>query len=314
MAKIETDVIQRITSRLGKSAGSREEAVNAVDYDWRQCHHYSPAALTAIKGVAEKAAAAISDKLTDLFHSKPEITVSSVEQLFARELTENQAQIPALMLHFKSAKGKTCGFVGFASETAVKWAATLLGDDNKKEPSASLSELEETLLLDMTSAIGQILAKSISAAGGAAITVSVQFEKSGAHQLDPFSDVCKIVFGVKTREAVSQMDLVLLCEILDSAVGMGTKTVTEATEKTKSIMLEYIKPSAVPVEAMIGNASVSIKDLAELKPGDVIVLEKMFNEPIDVIMNGKMLCSGQLAACDGRYAVVTRKILRNAAK
>jgi flagellar motor switch protein FliM len=314
---IVSDVIRRITSRLGSGGPGREESINAADYDWRQCHHYSPDSLAKLKELAQKAAETMAEKLTELFHTKPDITADSVEQFFAHEAGEGEGAGAAgsWMLHLKPAKGKACGFLRIGSETAAKWVALLLGDDNsKKESSEPLSELEETLLMDIAGAIAQSFARSAAGAGCAAIAPAQQFEKAGDSQLDPMADVCKVTFSVKTGEVVSKADIVLLCEALDPAVGMEIKAGTEAPEKIRGMMLEYIKPSALAIETVVGHASISIMDMVELKAGDVIILEKPVGEPIDVLINGKPLCRGQLAACEGRYAVVAEKTFRATAK
>jgi flagellar motor switch protein FliN/FliY len=314
-ANIESDVIRQITSRFGSAGPSRDESIAAVDYDWRQCHHYSPDLLAKIKELAEKAAGALAEKLTNLFHAKPDIATDPPEQLFARELSEGEGAAPSWMLHFKSSKGKTCGYLGLGSETAMKWVALLLGDDNsKKEASAVLSELEETLLMDIATTIGQSFAKSVAAAGGAAIAPAAQSEKVSNHQLDAFADVCRVTFSVKAGEAASKMDIALLCEVLDPAVGMEIKAGAEAPEKTRSTMIEAMKSSTLAIDTLLGHASIRIKDMAELKAGDVIVLEKTVGEPIDVFINGKALCRGQLAAYEGRYAIVAEKINKMTAK
>ncbi len=312
---IASDVIRRITSRLGSAGPVRDESINAADYDWRQCHHYSPDSLAKLKELAQKAAVTMAEKLTELFHAKPDVAADSVEQIFACEAAEGEGAAGSWMLHFKPAKGKVCGFLRIGSETAAKWVALLLGDDNsKKDSSEPLSELEETLLMDIAGAIAQSFAKSASGAGCAAVAPAPQFEKGGDSQLDPMADVCKATFSVKTGEVVSKADIVLLCETLDAAVGMEVKAGTEAPEKTRGMMLEYIKPSAVPIETVMGGASIRIMDMVELKAGDVIILDKQVGEPIDVLINGKPLCRGQLAACEGRYAIVAEKTLRATAK
>ncbi|HSV27660.1 MAG TPA: hypothetical protein VLH60_07180, partial [Sedimentisphaerales bacterium] len=139
--KIESDVIRRITSRLGSAGRSCEESVAAVDYDWRQCHHYGPDRMEKLKEIFTAAAGAIAEKLADPLHVKPDITADSVDQLFAREVSEESDGSECHVLSFKEPKGRVCGFLRLGAETAARWVATLLGDDNsRKEASSQLSE------------------------------------------------------------------------------------------------------------------------------------------------------------------------------
>jgi flagellar motor switch protein FliM len=305
---IVSDVIRRITSRLGPARPMRQDPVAAVDYDWRQCHHYGPNAMAKLKETTSKAAAAIAEKLTDLFHAKPDISVDSVSQLFAREAISGSDSAGAWILQFNRQKGKACGILTVSSATALKWVAQLLGDDNSKSGAArGLSELEETLLLDIAFAMGQSFTQSFGAAGGAAISTGTQFAKGSDLQIDPFADVCKMTLGIKTAAGDGTMDIVLLCDVLDPMLGADAQTSSTSPERAKAAILDAIKPSSVSIETVFGHSSISIKDMVELKAGDVIILDKTVGESIEVYLDGRALCLGQLAEYEGRYAIVTEQ-------
>jgi flagellar motor switch protein FliM len=220
--KLESDVIRRITSRLGQGRPGRDESVVAVDYDWRQCHHYGPAAVTQVNEVVTKAASAIADKLTDLFHARPEIAIASMEQCFAGEAIEAASAGGAWVMNFSRQKGKNCGTLSINPAAAIKWVAQLLGDDSSKhEEGKELSELEQTLLLDMAFAVGQSFAQAVGAAKGAAIVAETQLSKGANAQMDKLADACRITLSIKTAADSSTMDIVLLCDVLDPIVGMA---------------------------------------------------------------------------------------------
>jgi flagellar motor switch protein FliM len=303
--KIESDVIRRITSRLGVGRPTREDPVTAVDYDWRQCHHYGPAAVGQLKEAITKAGSAVADKLTDLFHAKPDITVESLEQSFAKEALEAAAAGGAWTMNLNRQKGKNCGVMAIGMVTAGKWVSQLLGDDStKREEGKELSELEQTLLVDLTFAIGQSFSQALAASKAPQIAAETQMSKNLTAQLDPMADACRITLTVKTANDSSKLDIVLLCDVLDPVVGMDQSAAGLLPERVKAMMMECIKPSPVVINATLGGASISIKDIADLKAGDVLVLARSIDEPIEVFMNGKELCVGQLAEYEGRYAVV----------
>lgn len=303
--KIESDVIRRIASRLGISRPQREDPVAAVDYDWRQCHHYSPAAVAQLKEVLTKAAGVVADKMTDLFHARPEITVDAIDQCFAKEALEASVAGGAWVMNLGRPKGKHCGVLAISSAAAAKWVAQLLGDDGaSRQEGQALSELEQTLLTDITLAVGQAFSKAVTAAKAAEIAPETQLSSSVSAQLDPMADACRISLNVKTATDSSTLSIVLLCDVLDPAVGMDQSAAGVAPERVKAVIMECIKPSPVVISATLGRASVSIRDIADLKAGDVIVLAKDIDEPVEVFLNDNQLCLGQLAEYEGRYAVV----------
>jgi flagellar motor switch protein FliM len=303
--KLESDVISRITSRLGLARPVKEDPVAAVDYDWRQCHHYGPAAVAQLKEAITKAAATVADKLADLFHARPDITIQSLEQSFAKEAIEAAAANGAWVMNLSRQKGKNCGVLSIGAVAAGKWVAQLLGDDSsKREDGKELSELEQTLLLDIAFAVSQAFSQTMAAAKAAAISPETQLAKGLTVQLDPMADACRITLAVKTATDASALDIVLLCDVLDPVVGMDQSAAGASPERVKAVIMECIKPSPVVINATLGRASISIKDIADLKAGDVIVLARTIDEPVEVFMNGKELCLGQLAEFEGRYAVV----------
>jgi flagellar motor switch protein FliN len=94
---------------------------------------------------------------------------------------------------------------------------------------------------------------------------------------------------------------------LDPVVGASAKAASASPEKVKAAMLASIKPCTVTIDTMFGHAAMRIKDIAELKAGDVVVLDKTIGEPVEVSINGRDLCLGQLAAYEGRYAIVAQE-------
>jgi flagellar motor switch/type III secretory pathway protein FliN len=145
----------------------------------------------------------------------------------------------------------------------------------------------------------------MAAAKAAAVSPETQLSRGVSAQLDPMADACRISMAVKTSTDASVLEFVLLCDVLDPVVGMDQSVAAASPERVKAIVMECIKPSPVVIDAMLGRGSISIKDIADLKAGDVIVLARSIDEPVEVFMNGKELCVGQLAEYEGRYAVVT---------
>jgi flagellar motor switch protein FliM len=312
--KIASDVIGRIMGRLGQAQPS-QESISAADYDWRQCHHYAPAAVAQLKEAMTKAGGAIADKLTDLFHARPEITVDALEQCFAGEALARACTGESWVINLNRQKGKGCGVLAIGGAAAAKWVAQMLGDDSSKRDAANeLSELEQTLLMDITFAVSQAFVQSMAAARGAAMAPDTQLSRGANIELDALADACRITLGIKTANDSSAMDIVLLCDVLDPVVGMDLSAAGVAPEKVKALMLECIKPSPVVISTRLGGASVRIKDIADLKSGDVIVLSRYIDEPVEVFINGRPLCAGQLAEYEGRYAVVASETYATAAK
>ena len=57
------------------------------------------------------------------------------------------------------------------------------------------------------------------------------------------------------------------------------------------------------VSIEIGRTRMSIHDLLQLKPDSVIELERMVDEPMDILVNGALVAHGEVVVIDDRLGV-----------
>ena len=89
----------------------------------------------------------------------------------------------------------------------------------------------------------------------------------------------------------------------DAALDKGSETET----------LDMSDLSAdVPVKlvAVLGKKSISLKDLFQLKQGQVIDLERPPSEVVDLVANGQLVGRGELVEIDGKLGVRILKMLK----
>ena len=60
--------------------------------------------------------------------------------------------------------------------------------------------------------------------------------------------------------------------------------------------LDLIGGVKVRVEASLGEAEMSVKDLFEMQAGSVVTLERAVAQPIDLILEGRVVARGTLVA------------------
>ncbi len=68
--------------------------------------------------------------------------------------------------------------------------------------------------------------------------------------------------------------------------------------------------SDIPVQivAVLGKKSVTVKDVVSMRMGQVVELNRLPNEAIDLVANGKLIAKGELVEIDGRLGVRILKI------
>ena len=67
--------------------------------------------------------------------------------------------------------------------------------------------------------------------------------------------------------------------------------------------LNMVKDIPVTLSIELGRASMSIKQLLELDQGAVIELDRMVDEPMDVLVNGTLVARGEVVVIDDTFGV-----------
>lgn len=75
-------------------------------------------------------------------------------------------------------------------------------------------------------------------------------------------------------------------------------------------VLQLTPDMAVQVTAMIGRKSTTIKDLLDLKIGDVVEFDRKPMDPLDIVVAGQVIAKAELVVVDGRLGVRILKLFK----
>ncbi len=67
--------------------------------------------------------------------------------------------------------------------------------------------------------------------------------------------------------------------------------------------MNLVKDIPVTLSIELGRTRMSLKDLLELEQGAVIELERMVDEPMDVLVNGTLVAHGEVVVIDDTFGV-----------
>jgi len=79
---------------------------------------------------------------------------------------------------------------------------------------------------------------------------------------------------------------------------MGTE---EILEKNSDLSWIYNVPLRVTVE--LGQGKLSIRDLLQLGQGSVLELEKLAGEPLEVMVNNRLVSRGEVVVVNDKYGI-----------
>jgi len=75
--------------------------------------------------------------------------------------------------------------------------------------------------------------------------------------------------------------------------------------------LDIVKDIAVTLTIELGRTRMSLKELLELEQGSVIELQRMVDEPMDVLVNGTLVAHGEVVVIDDTFGVRLTDIASN---
>ncbi|MGM0844607.1 MAG: flagellar motor switch phosphatase FliY [Bacillota bacterium] len=76
-----------------------------------------------------------------------------------------------------------------------------------------------------------------------------------------------------------------------------------ATTKSESKNLEMLLDIPLNVTVELGRTSRSVKDILELSSGSIIELDKLAGEPVDVLVNSRLIAKGEVVVIDENFGV-----------
>lgn len=74
--------------------------------------------------------------------------------------------------------------------------------------------------------------------------------------------------------------------------------------------MEAVHDVPVRVQAIIGRSRMPIGDLLRLKSGAVIELDRRVGEPVDILVNNRLIARGEVVLIDGSLGVTLTEIVR----
>ena len=81
------------------------------------------------------------------------------------------------------------------------------------------------------------------------------------------------------------------------------KTGDDALNKLKVQNLDFILDIPLKVSVELGRTSLIIKDLLQLGQGSVLELDKLAGEPLEVLVNGKLVARGEVVVVNEKFGI-----------
>jgi flagellar motor switch protein FliM len=299
------------TSQLLKAVRARsrqdEAPLEGTEYNWHEPHYFSRTQFLKLNDFVKRATVALANKFSGFCSSEFDVAADSVTQHFAGEFVKSASEGTGsdYYLPFGSDPEHPCGLIGLPEETAVIWARQLLGDaESDKRSDKTLSQLEESLLLDLTSAL--IEGFSLSGAGAELHPAGIIVKGLWPLEVTGTEELCKISVNVRKAgsQDASKAYFLMTCETLKSVIGLGEQTSARfSPNEISKAILNHLQTMPVTVTAQLASTMLTFGEVMNLRVGDILLLDKKVDEPAELIIDGRTVYCGWPTKSAGKYAL-----------
>jgi len=299
--------IRRLLAAVGSMPNDHGTTPEAAVYDWRDPHYFNEDQRNRLAAVMSQVAVLIAEAFTHFYRDEFSVAPTSITQHFAAELYSRTDIEQSRSLAFGAEAARPRGFLAIAKATALKWVTRLLGDsESDNDPDRALSALEESLLCDL----GTTMAESFLASLRQSHDLHPEKEIANGQpsiQFEPTEEICQITFEIRQAdsEESDRALFVLPCGMLAPLVGKEQpQTAPVSAEELSRILPEHLHRMPVTVTTVLASTRLGIAELVDLHRDDVLLLDKTIDEPVELLLDGRVVFRGRPARSDGRYAVV----------
>lgn len=92
---------------------------------------------------------------------------------------------------------------------------------------------------------------------------------------------------------------------------MPLKSAFAPAEEEGGPSLQAVYDVPVRVQAVLGRARMPISELVSMHPGHVFELDRRVGEPIDVLVNDRLIARGEIVMIDGLLGVTLTEIVKS---
>ncbi len=74
--------------------------------------------------------------------------------------------------------------------------------------------------------------------------------------------------------------------------------------------IQFIHDVPLKMIAQIGSVQKTMREVIDLKPGQIVEFTKVVGEPMDVLIGGRLMCRGEIVVVNERYGIRISEVVR----
>lgn len=309
---------EEIDSVFRNMQGARpkdDPTLRAQPYDFRRPDRIAKDQLRAIHLLHDNFARSLASSLSAYLRAYVMVNLISVEQLSFLEFSQClPAPTCIVSLGMKPFDGNA--ILELNPQMVFPILEMLLGGTGKTpfKSNREITEIEQSILDGVFRIILHDLKEAWSPISAIHFAIEAhETEPQLLQILAPNEAVVSVGIEIRIGEVSGMMNLgipsIIIKMLRQKFDQQWSVRKSESTEEERSRILKLIKPSWLKMDARLVGPTLSVAQMLELQPDDLLVFDYPVARPVDLIINGSHKFQGQVAT-DGRKRLLQIEAVR----
>ncbi len=284
-------------------------------YDFKRPNRVSKEQLRAFRGVHDKMARSLASQISSIMRSIVEIQLHSVDQMTYGEFLMSLPN-PTSFNVFSVKPLEGSGVIEINPSIAFPMLDRLLG--GKGEPFDVTREFSD-IELSLFETILRVMMSTLKEAWGPVMDVypTIESKESSPNVVQIVAQneiVVMVVMEIIIGQSSGMMNIcypvIALEPILPKLASRDLMLNETSTKKSRNTELQVLLGGAkVGVEANLGNAELTMKDILELKVGDIVRLSNAADDNVTLRIDGKERFRGKIGLRRFRKSIQINEVI-----
>jgi flagellar motor switch protein FliM len=296
----------------------RKQAKEVITFDFRLPHRLSKNQLRTFQAVHESFAETFSSYLVSRLQTNVTVSVSSVDQLFYSEFVLSISS-PSSLYIFRIMESDALAILEVSPQLVLAMVEHLMGGVAEGEKNARLiTKIEHSIVRGII----QRAVTEIQRAWKTVAELTFKFERYESEgdfaQIAPASEIVMVVsFEVSIGQQKYLMNLCFPTFALDDVLaklnvqhfsGIGA---VKADKDSSSSMFSRLGSTKLAATAVLGETTLTLRELLDLEPGDVLRTNIPIDGEVKVLVGGKPRVMGRPGISKGKVAVKITRMMHD---
>jgi len=288
----------------------KKAARDVITFDFRLPHRLSKNQLRTLQAVHESFAETFGSYLISRLQSTITLNVTSVDQVFYSEYVLSIGN-PSCLYLFRIVESDALAVIELSPQLVLAIVSRLLGGslEGSRDPRL-LTQIEQSIIKGIVNRAFADLQKAWKTVG----SLTFQFDRYESEgdfaQIAPMSEIVLLVsFELTMGDQKYLMNICFptfaLDELLSKLNVQSLKSVatSERGEKWSQALLKDISTTTIPARGVLGGTTITLHELLDLEPGDVLRTNIPISGEVYVEIGGKPWLWGKPGISNGKLAV-----------